>query len=1140
MAKDIDDYKKNNINSKENHELDILQVEKDTQILIKKDEETDLFVLPSHILSKKAESPNFVIGEKKVDKSESYLVEDGVVVPKKASVIAINSKVGNEFSRKTTNEDNGEEKVAIGRKGVQGKSANSQSLQSIKRKFGFSWKRYGRKISLFLLVFGVIGILLTSFVAAWLIDQYDSAQSITSLSEPSESSVVYARDGTTVLFKFFAEEKREIVELCNDNLPMEKNPNCIPRQVQLAAIALEDERFYFNETGIPWTNLVGATTKCLLSGGDDCRGASGLSQQLVKNMTGDAEFSIDRKIRELFTAMKLNKETTHTEILEMYLNTVPFGRNAYGVQEAAKSYYDKDIKNLSTPEACYLVALVQQPSTFSTAIEQKNSDKLDANGIPWSTHWETFVGRKNACLQKLHEIQLLPADPTTFIQKKEEFEKLKVAEVAFVPNKTIFKYPHFVDYVKEELKKFVKEKDLYTKGYRIVTTIDPALQEQTEAIVNGKIDSNVFANGANNTAAIVLDHGTGQIIAMIGSRDYNNKEIDGQVNIATSPQQPGSSIKPYVYATALSKDFNPGTIILDRVTDFGGGYRPTNYGGNQGYGLVTIRYALQNSLNISAVKAAAYSAGGGDYNTSTGINEVFNFAEKTGLQFPCQTLADGDKCKDLETARSAYRERCFLSAALGGCEVTMISHATGINTLLNDGNLRTATPFISIETKNNLQENQSLKERLDVLYPKRDAVVDPLVARQIANIMSDYNARLVFGPFRYNLELPGWNGANAVAAKTGTSNDVKDVWTVGGTPYYTTVVWVGNTDNSAMNSDATSANSAGGIWQDIMSNLHKDKQPAGFSTEGLRPYPVNCTGTSSGWCRGSELMTEGQIRAIQAGQKRMSSENFDPLNSSIFDFRDEIITRKVKVNKIDGKLAVAETPEAFIEEKECVQVLSGFPKVTGWYEPAKGFNLADPSKNCPTEKTVMTGDIKDMTITTNISSKSLAPNNINIQATPTLPGGSMVSVSLKINGQEKATGTSSIGYNTKTSGYKGKYSIEVIARDSYGQQKTVAFEEVEFDSDPLEVTMADHIASINCIPNPVVAGNTVNCTTTLVDGYEFSGGNYKIRIGNATDKNCTSESCSMVSTVNSDSGVVDIFVIVGSGLLTKKGSITLN
>ncbi len=1094
-----------------------------------------LFTVPG---KRDTSSVDFAITTKTLDETnekkmnpEIHLTADGVVLPKEETVIGINFKVGTEFSKKDSKE--GEDQVqVIGRKAVGRIPSTKVGLQFMRKRFGFSWKRYGRKISLFILVFGVVGVLIVSFVAAWLIDQYQSARPL-SAEERRESGVVYARDGKTILFKLFDEERREIVHLCDPNIPLEKQEgNCIPKNMQLAIIALEDEKFYFNETGIPWSNIAGAAVQCLTSGGDKCRGGSGISQQLVKNLTGDKDPTIDRKIRELFTAIKLNQENPHDKILDTYLNTIPFGRNAYGVQEAAKSYFDKDIKNISTPEACYLAALVQQPTTYSTSIEKRNTEEFDSFGRPWKDHWLKFESRKNICLQKLHDLILIPGEQTPFITTREELESLKQAEVTFTPNRIIFKYPHFTDFVREELKKIIpNERDLYEGGYRIVTTIDPVIQEKVEAAVAARVQSNLFANGANNTSALVLDRNTGEIIAMVGSRDYYAKEIDGQVNIITTPQQPGSSIKPYVYAAALSKGFNPGTIIIDKLTDFGGGYRPTNYGGQTGYGPVTIRYALQNSLNISAVKAAIYAAGQGDYNPAAGINEVFNFSEKVGLVFPCVPSVDGDKCKDPQTAKRAYRDRCSLAAALGGCEVTMLSHATGINTLLNEGNLRTATPFISIESRINPEINESLKQRLADLYPKKDAVIDPLVAKQIANIMSDHSARLVFGPFGANLMLDGWWGVNSVAAKTGTSNDVRDVWTVGGSPYYTVAVWVGNTDNSPMKSDASSANSAGGIWKDIMKVIHEGKQPKGFSTDGLRPYPINCAGTTPGWCRGNELLTDSQIRVIQDGEKKMAAEDFDLLESNIFVFRNEVLSRKVKVSKLDGKLASKNLPEVFIEEVECIMPISGFPKLKNWFEPAKTVDVG--SSKCPTEFGDMVSGIQEMSLNTgSLASNANAPTTIFISATPTQPGGSMRYIKLIVGGQEVNSGVNSIALSSESLGLTGIFDVEVIAEDSFGIKISKKFTNVTF----LAATSSS-ISDITSISCTIISGSSpvqASCVITTLPGKSIPS-NLFVQVGDKSTL-CVTTPCTI--DLPSNPGTYTIFAEVG-GNQQSFGNITI-
>ncbi|NJK71425.1 MAG: transglycosylase domain-containing protein [Thermales bacterium] len=206
-------------------------------------------------------------------------------------------------------------------------------------------------------------------MAAWLITIWNNTPQIDSFNEPIQSSIVYDRNGDE-LFKFFSEERREVVDI-----------DRIPREMQLAIIALEDENFYYNESGIPWSNLVGASFKCFTRAGDNCRGASGLSQQLVKNITGDNQATVSRKVRELFTALKLNQEKNKQEILAMYLNQVPFGRNAYGIQEASKSYYGKDVSELDIVQSCYLASFVQKPSTFSISLENQESDDFKRSSV---------------------------------------------------------------------------------------------------------------------------------------------------------------------------------------------------------------------------------------------------------------------------------------------------------------------------------------------------------------------------------------------------------------------------------------------------------------------------------------------------------------------------------------------------------------------------------------------------------------------------------------------------------------------------------------------------------------------------------------------------------------------------------------
>jgi membrane peptidoglycan carboxypeptidase len=703
------------------------------------------------------------------------------------------------------------------------------------------------KFTTFISIFLIIGFVLVATSLAIFVDLWTSSPSLaTILRQPIQSSVIYARDGQTKIYEFFKEERREFVPITR-----------IPKIMQLAVISLEDENFYKNEQGIPWKNMVGAMQKCLISGGDSCRGGSGLSQQLVKVMTNQKENSIDRKVKELITAIKLNQEKNHTDLLEAYLNWVSFGRNAYGVEQASRAYYGRSIdeKNgdkfaLTPPEACFLAAMIQSPGKYPEGI-----------GKPDSQNWKDLVDRKNSCLFKLRTLDLPIDDDGTIAKwinsdtelKRLQDQKAVVAEttkarelrdgnkIAFVTSKIEDPFPHFREYIANELKKTIGEKNLYEGGLRIITTLDPNLQRKVEKRV---ADSEAGLNAvyANNAGSIIMDGPTGQILAMVGSLDYNRDDIDGKVNITTSPRQPGSSIKPFVYANMWSNGYSPATILKDAPINWDG-YSPKNFSGNFN-GPVSTHYALQNSLNIPAVKALLL---GTQEKSNNGwqsdpfsrnelvLNGLFNLAEKTGLVFPCIASGDGEKiCNNPEQSKTAYRNRCFVSSALGGCEVTMISHTTGFNTLLQEGNLRTATPFISISAKDNQGKEVDLYQNYQgQYYPTVDAVIDPAVARQTANVMSDYDTRArEFGSLRFNLELDDkkWR----VAAKTGTSNGPKDFWVMGGSPYYTVGFWAGRNDNQNMSQDSSASRVAGAIWHDIMETVHKDKPVKNFSTEGLK------------------------------------------------------------------------------------------------------------------------------------------------------------------------------------------------------------------------------------------------------------------------------------------------------------------
>lgn len=878
------------------------------------------------------------------------------------------------------------------------KQSDKKDLKSIRSKVGFNWKQISRKLAITGVIFGLVFALLFAGVAAWAISQYNGAPNISegNLFNVKENSVVYARDGKTKIFEFFGkDQKREYISV-------EK----IPEVMQLAIIGLEDENFYYNPDGIPWSNLAGAVAECVRGGFTDCRGGSGLSQQLVKNVQQDAENTPDRKIRELFTALKLTNEGTRqdgrsvnkSDILELYLNWVSFGRNSNGVQAASRAYFghDVDAKNeqgeylLNPAEACFLAALPQQPTAFANSI-----------GNPESAKYREFNARKNSCLFKLagdgRNFSLRGDGQPLFIETAEDLQKWQEAEVTFVENRVDDPYPHFREYIDMEITKFLDSVGLprdalYKNGLKIVTTLDPDLQKKTQDVFQGSRDRIRAVNG-DNAAGVVLDGPTGEILAMVGSLDYNDKSIDGNVNILLTPQQPGSSIKPMVYANLFDKGFNPGTVLMDNRTRFvvdprnpNAVFEPKNF--SERYrGPTTIHYALSNSLNIPAVKAGYLAAGSGNYDLRKSLDTFFDFNETIGDRF-----YDGNETG----AEAAYRRRCFSGSFIGGCEVLPIAHATAVNTLLQQGNLRTATPFISIKDK--FDRELFTPENRNKIYPVQDRVIKPEVARQTALVMADQN-RPEFGQFQRNFTIPGWN----LAGKTGTTDDNRDTWMVGGSPLYTTVVWAGRTDNQAMARNVQASNLALPIWNSIQQALHSGKKNVEWSTQGLKQVKLNPTSGFPDEGGNPEWLSAEQEQILQEAGARIAKPDFDPRKTTIFETRSSVVPRRVKINKVDGKLAVeGKTLPENIEEKTCFDFLGEFPGIPNWRDPVDAWAGSNPNR-CgeltPSEQDQVSARNSQPTITVNgLNSGQPMPSSVSAQFSVPGNGSNITSANIKING----------------------------------------------------------------------------------------------------------------------------------------------
>lgn len=1126
------------------------------------------------------------------DAYKDFLAEDGFYKKSQSKALRRGSKIRTGKEDVAINESKISEREYkfIGRKGVKRWSKKVSTLRS---KFGFSWQKNARKVLIFSSLTTIFLVITLTSVAAVAIDMWNNTESIEELQRrPSENSVVFARDGKTKLFEFFDEERREVI-----------SEQDIPLIMKSATLALEDENFYENQDreswqrGIPWTNLAGATFKCLVSGGDECRGASGISQQLIKNMTGDDSQDVDRKIRELFRAIKLNQEKTPDEILSAYLNWVPFGRNAYGIQEASRAYFNRpaNVRNeqgehvMNPAEACYLSAIINRPGYYQSAIPSlpaanrrivaqrqggnENTENEEENTAPVPQPAIDLENRKNECLIKLRQVQLkvyqrdqegniiknsegLPILTDGFaikddeelekwIQKpvintsdKEKAQRFRKEEggVAFVNTRIDDPFPHFREHFTKEIERVVDRDALNRNGYDIVTTLDPEMQNKVDRIVKD-FEPTLKSFGGNNAAAIVLDGPTGEILSMVGSFGYDREEIDGKVNVTTAPRQPGSSVKQYVYMAAFANGFNPGNIIVDAQTSWGG-YTPRNFSGTFN-GPVTIRRSLQGSLNIPALKALFLVDNSPAWDERSKLNTFFDFAENLGLDFPCidggsnaafpggveRCSVDEERGITQEMIDNAARSRCGIATALGGCEVTMISHATAFNTILQEGNKRTATPFISITDKNRGEDVYKIRQNSDNQpFPTRDLSMDNeeekekiLLARQTANLMTDSQSRIPeFGSLRSNLNVRNYGSGISdgyVAAKTGTTNGPKDFWTCGGSVHYTVCIWAGRTDNQAMSRNASAGITAATLWQRIMESIHQDKEGIRFSTEGLIPGYVGGvqgreneeTGEIEGGVPGrTELLTPRQNserfikRGIVALESQEDVEEFK--KKDIFENRSALLSASYYINSLDGGLFVeGKNLEEYRELVKCRLLVGEFPQLPNWNDPV--VKLASSSDSfCTLPEPSQQDQFADSSkpeIQTNFS-RNIINNISQINVSANFPSDSprrVKKIELLVNGEKTSSGDGNNSVSARVIPSAQAYNIIIRVIDNLDKIHTERYENIRIGS---QLTGQD-ISNITCNGEGICSFNILDTSKVFQEiRIGFLSQNYPCEVNNQT------------------------------------------
>ena len=602
------------------------------------------------------------------------------------------------------------------------------------------------------------------------------------------STKIYDRTGEILLYDIHQDVKRT-------NISFDQ----MGSNIKNATVAVEDSEFY-NHKGIKVTSIVRAVFSNLFGIGKT-QGGSTITQQLVKNTLLNSKKTIGRKIKEWVLAIKIDQSMPKEKILEYYLNEAPYGGTVYGIEEASKTYFAKTAQDLTLAEAAYLAAIPQSPTSLSPY--GKNKAKLDE--------------RKNFVLFRMKGVNFIT---------EEEYNKAKNELVAFQPQAIGgIKAPHFVFFIKDYLEQKYGANIVEQGGLKVITTLDYNLQEKGEQILKeGALQNEKDWNG-ENAGLVAIDPKTGQILTMVGSRDYFDKNIDGNYNIATAHRQPGSSFKPFIYATAFNKGFTPDSVLFDLPTEFSttcdvygrplpgrsksNCYKPDNYDGKF-RGPINLRNALGQSINIPAVKLFYL----------TGLSDSLKTAEDMGIS----TLTDIG--------------RYGLTLVIGGGEVSLLDMTSAYGVFANNGTRNPYTGIIKIEDMNGRVLEEFTPKPREVLYKN--------TALTISDVLSDNVARTPTFGANSVLNIPGKN----VAVKTGTTNSNKDAWTIGYTPSISVGVWAGNNDNKPMKKGGSAV--AGPIWNKFINEALKILPDEKFEKPIIENDPIKLKPVLRGFWQGNE------------------------------------------------------------------------------------------------------------------------------------------------------------------------------------------------------------------------------------------------------------------------------------------------
>lgn len=588
-----------------------------------------------------------------------------------------------------------------------------------------------------------------------------------------QTTKIYDRNHK-LLYALYANQDRTFVPLRD-----------IPQNLRNATIAIEDKNFYKNP-GFDIAAIIRAFLSDISHG--NFQGGSTITQQLVKSTLLSPEQSIKRKIEELVISFWTEHVYGKDEILQLYLNEVPYGGTSWGVEAAANLYFGEDVKQLDLAQSAFLAGLPQAPTRYS----------------PFGEYPDLWKKRQEDVLSRMQSLG--------YITKKQE-EDAKSEHLVFTQPQTPLHAPHFAMYIKSLLIQKYGLPLVEKGGLTVVTSLDLNVQDMAQQTVSDEVGKDTPLH-LTNGAALITNPATGEILAMVGSANYANTDW-GNVNIATSLRQPGSSIKVVTYSAAIAHGMTAASMIDDSPISYPDGvntYTPVNYDGKF-HGRVTLRQALANSFNIPAVKTL----------NAIGIDQFVTTGRAMGISH----LED-----------SAHYG---LSVTLGSADVTMLDMATAYGTLANQGSRVDLNPILSVtDAQGNTLEKKETASKQHVL--------DPGVTYIISNILADNNAR----SWEFGANSPLVIPDHTVSVKTGTTNDIRDNWTDGYTPHYVVITWVGNNDNSPMNQGLVSGiTGAAPIWHTIMTNLLKNTkdQPVSIPDDIVQKQ---CFGHTEYFIKGSE------------------------------------------------------------------------------------------------------------------------------------------------------------------------------------------------------------------------------------------------------------------------------------------------